>query len=106
MKYKPTFILFTLKVDPLTRLTSLWRKNKLHTTFLLTIPGARTEKHGVTLDAPHGHGLEVANHHNGRSANLILGHVLDQTRADCSRLGLSDIDGLNVKRVGIRVSLD
>lgn len=87
-------------------MTSLWRKDKLHATFLLTILGARTEKHGETLDAPHGHGLQVANHYNGRTANFILGHVLDETRADCSGLGLSDIDGFDIKRVGIRVSLN
>jgi len=41
-----------------------------------------------------------------RRLTLIEGHVFDETGDDSSGFRLSDIDRLNVERVGIRVKLD
>lgn len=43
---------------------------------------------------------------NGSSPDLILRHVFDKSRTDCSGLYFSDVDGLDVQTIGFGVFLD
>lgn len=101
-----TLILFTLKVHPLPSLAAIWRQNKLDASALLALFTARAQQHGKRFDSAHGDGFQVAHDNDGRTPDLVLGHVLDQARADGTRLIFADVDGFDVERVGFGVLFD
>lgn len=105
-RFTLTLVYLPLKEHPLTRRTPLRRQHKLDAASLFPVLAAGTQQHGKRLDTAHRHRLQVAHDNDGRTADLVFGHVLDEARADGARLGFADVDGFDVERVGFGVLLD